>query len=206
MTIKQPVRHIIILLIIYIAFSNSLRAEVNDNTVEFPVIKLQNALLTLMKEPKKFNFKERYKNIEPIIKSLFNNTLISKVILGRHWKTLNDEEKIEFIGLIERLTISNYAKNFRSFSGEEFNIISILPMKKNRFMVKTELSYKQNNEIVTFDYIVQKDNEKWKIISVIANGINDLSIKRAEYAATIKNKSYKLLITNLKNKLDMLAN
>ncbi len=31
---------------------------------------------------------------------------------------------------------------------------------------------------------------KWKIISVIANGINDLSLKRADYSAIIKERGF----------------
>ena len=36
--------------------------------------------------------------------------------------------------------------------------------------------------------------EKWRIISVIANGINDLSLKRAEYAAIIKKDGIEVLM------------
>ena len=41
------------------------------------------------------------------------------------------------------------------------------------------------------------ENYQW-----IANGINDLSLKRAEYAAIIKNDGFNALISKLEQKID----
>ena len=89
---------------------------------------------------------------------------------------------------------------FDSFSGESFKNLSIEQMKENRFMVKTEL-VRTNDEPVSFNYIVQNDGGEWKIISVIANGINDLSLKRADYSAIIKERGFDALIASLKEKI-----
>ena len=86
---------------------------------------------------------------------------------------------------------------------ESFEHISIEPMKKDRFLVKTNL-IEANGDSVSFNYIVQKNENNWKIISVIANGINDLSLKRSEYTAVIKDKGFDALIENIKNKISVL--
>ena len=53
----------------------------------------------------------------------------------------------------------------------------------------------------SFNYIIQKNGKKWRIISVIANGINDLSLKRAEYAAILKKDGIDTLIKKLEQKI-----
>ena len=75
-----------------------------------------------------------------------------------------------------------------------------MKLKENRFLVKTEFK-KLEESPISFNYIVQRNNQKWIIISVIANGINDLSLKRAEYAAIIKKDGFDVLVTKLEQKI-----
>ena len=138
--------------------------------------------------------------MEEAVVNHFNSPLIAKVILSRHWKTLEEQSQSDFIDLFNRLTISTYVDRFDSFSGESFKNLSIEQMKENRFMVKTEL-VRTNDGPVSFNYIVQNDGGEWKIISVIANGINDLSLKRADYSAIIKERGFDALIASLKEKI-----
>ena len=42
---------------------------------------------------------------------------------------------------------------------------------------------------------------QWMIISVIANGVNDLSLKRAEYATVIKDKGFQGLVADVTDKI-----
>jgi phospholipid transport system substrate-binding protein len=199
----QPVFKI--LFSIYLFFSaNLVWAEIEQKQeIQAPVNQLHDTLIRIMKSADSASFQERYALMENIITKKFNTPLISRVILSRYWKSLDEKTQTDFIGLFDRLTISTYVDRFDSFNGESFRNISIEPMKKNRFMVKTEL-IKADGGLVSFNYIVQNDNEQWKIISVIANGINDLSLKRAEYSAVIKDKGFDALVGSLKEKISAL--
>ena len=73
-------------------------------------------------------------------------------------------------------------------------------MKKNRFLIRTEF-VRVDDKPIAFNYIVQSNIGVWKIISVIANGINDLSLKRADYSSVIKERGFDPLITSLKQKI-----
>ncbi len=183
------------------SLSSPILAETQSNeATEAPVQELHNALLQIMENANNTSFEERYSSIEDIIKSHFNTPLIAKVVLSRYWKTLDEKAQTDFIDLFNRLTISTYVSRFDSFNGETFKTTSIEPMKKNRFLVKTKLD-SPGEDPVSLDYIVQKDNESWKIISVIADGINDLSLKRAEYSAVIRDKGFNALVADIEDKI-----
>jgi len=171
-----------------------------DAAIQIPVDKLHEALISIMKSADSSSFKNRYDVLERVITQQFNTPLISRVILSRYWKSLDEKAQTDFIALFNRLTTSTYVSRFDSFDNESFKNISIEPMKQNRFLVKTEL-IQNDDKPVSFNYIVQNDNEQWKIISVIANGINDLSLKRGEYSSVIKEKGYDALIASLKEKI-----
>ena len=78
-------------------------------------------------------------------------------------------------------------------------------MKKGRILVKTEL-ISPGDESVNLDYIMQINNGQWYIISVIANGVNDLSLKRAEYGNVIKDKGFSGLVSDIEDKIKMYEN
>ncbi len=171
----------------------------NDPSIVIPVNELHQSLLTIMQNAESSSFDERYKLMEKTINDTFETPIISRVILGRYWKSLDEQQQTDFINLFNRLTISTYVNRFDSYNNQSFKTLSIEPMKKNRFMVKTELISEEKT--VSLNYILQNIDDQWKIISVIANGVNDLSLKRAEYSSVIKDRGYSALIASIEEKI-----
>lgn len=168
--------------------------------IQEPVNKLHAALINIMENADSSSFEERYALMETIITQNFNTPLISKVVLSRYWKSLDEQKQTDFIQLFNQLTISTYVDRFDSFNGQSFKELSVEAMKRNRFMVKTEL-LSASDAPVSFNYIVQNTDGQWQIISVIAKGINDLSLKRAEYSSVIKDRGFDALIKSLEEKI-----
>ncbi len=199
---KQPQKPYIPILFVFLAFSSHYIWAATDQSesIQRPIKELHNNLIHLMKDSDNKNFQDRYAFLEPTIIKHFNSPLIAKVVLSRYWKTLDKLSQESFIALFNRLTISTYIDRFDSFNDESFTEPSIEKMKKNRYLVKTKY-IRKDDDPVSFNYIVQNDNEEWKIISVIANGINDLSLKRADYCAVIKEQGFDALLVNLEEKI-----
>ena len=45
---------------------------------------------------------------------------------------------------------------------------------------------------------LQKDGGHWRIVNVVADGVSDLSLRRAEYTETMQKKGFTALIAHLK--------
>ena len=191
----------IILSFYLIFFTFSLYAGTQyEQAIQEPINQLHETLINIMVISDTTSFEERYTYLEPVINKNFDIALISKVILGRYWKSIDEEIKVRFINLFNRLTISTYISRFNSYENQIFKNISIEQLKENRYLVKTEF-IRLKKKPISFNYIIQKNGKKWRIISVIANGINDLSLKRAEYAAVIKKDGVEVLIKKLEQKI-----
>ncbi|MGB1800124.1 MAG: ABC transporter substrate-binding protein [Gammaproteobacteria bacterium] len=199
----------VFLIICFFLSANLVSANTEqENAMRAPVDELHNALISIMqsaeesakKSDKTSSFEERYALLEKVIVENFNTPLISRVVLSRYWKSLDEKTRTDFINLFNRLTIATYVDRFDSYENETFKHIAVEPMKKGRYLVKTEL-VQTDGDSVSFNYIVQSDNEKWKIISVIANGVNDLSLKRGEYSSVIKAQGFDALIENIQKKI-----
>lgn len=165
------------------------------------VQRLHTALLEVMKNSDELGYEGRYEKLKPVISASFDTPLISRVILSRYWKDISKTEQSEFIDLFTRLSTATYASRFDGYSGEEFTEAEVIELQKGRQLVKTRLD-RRNKKAVTLDYLVHRNDGEWRIISVIADGVNDLSLKRAEYAVVIKDKGYRGLLQEIQSKID----
>lgn len=157
-------------------------------------------LLYIMQNAENLGYQGRYKMADESITSHFDTPLIAKVIMSRYWNKLDETQKIDFIKLFKELSSATYASRFDGYKGESFVEISTEKLKKGRLLIKTELQ-RPDDESVKLDYLMHENDGKWMIISVIANGVNDLSLKRAEYATVIKDKGYDGLINDVADKV-----
>ena len=153
-------------------------------------------LLSVMQRAEELGYRGRYEELEPYVNGCFDIPFISNVVLGRYRARLSEAQKTEFAGLFSRSSSATYASRFDGYGGEEFVEITREPMKRGRALIKTELR-RPRRDPVSLDYLLHEKQGKWYIISVSADGVNDLSLKRAEYAAVIKERGYNGLVKEI---------
>ncbi len=165
------------------------------------VTELHATLKDMMQNADTLGYGGRYELIEPVVARRFDTPLIVKVILSRNWSSLSGTEQIEFLALFAQLSAATYASRFDSWSGQEFVETGRETLNAGRVLIKTELQ-RPDDAPVKLDYLMhQNEQGEWRIISVIANGVNDLSLKRAEYGAVIKERGFPGLIEDLRRKI-----
>ena len=153
-------------------------------------------LLSVMQRAEELGYRGRYEELEPYINGCFDIPFIANVVLGRYRDQVSEAQKTEFTGLFSRSSSATYASRFDGYGGEEFVEISREPMKRGRVLIRTELR-RPDGDPVSLDYLLHEKQGKWYIISVSADGVNDLSLKRAEYAAVIKEKGFNGLVKEI---------
>jgi phospholipid transport system substrate-binding protein len=179
-------------------------ASTGDREATQVVEKLQTALLTVMKDGDKLGYNGRYDQLEPVIRASFDMPFISKTVLGKHWGTLDDAQRLRFVETFTKLGIATYAANFDSYSGERFKVISQKEVSGGHILVQTHL-IKSDGAKVQLDYLLHHTDSQWRVINVIAEGVSDLALKRADYSNFLKNKSLEALIAKLNEKIAQYA-
>ena len=61
-------------------------------------------------------------------------------------------------------------------------------IRKNKAVVETSLISSGNN-ITKLKYVLYKKRERWFIVNVVAKGVSDLSLKRADYMRFLESNS-----------------
>jgi len=169
--------------------------EVGKTVVE----KLHQNLLQVMTKADALGFSGRVEALDPILAEVFDFRTISRIVTGKRWKTLNDEQRVEFIDVFTNLSSATYASNFSDFSGEAFETLGVEERRGN-LLVRTVI-VKADGERVTLDYVLRDNEGMWQIVNVIADGVSDLSLKRADYTAVLKSEGFNSLVGKLSDKI-----
>jgi phospholipid transport system substrate-binding protein len=165
------------------------------------VEKLHAELLGVMKQANTLGYKGRYQLLAPVIISSYDFPFISKVVVGRYWRKFSPEQKEQFVRTFTKLSIATYANQFSGYSGEQFKTISAEESTRGRMLIKTVL-IKSDGEEVELDYILHQKDRQWQIINVIAQGVSDLSLKRAQYTSHLKKNGFDGLLQKINNKIE----
>ena len=176
-------------------------AATENETADAVVDRLHSTLLDVMRTGEKLGYDGRLDHLAPVIHSSFDFQTIARIVIGRHWKQLSEQQKANFLDVFSQLSTATYAARFDTFNGESFRLVGTEPQKRDHVLVKTEL-LKNDGKTIALSYRVRPtDDGHWLIINVIAEGVSDLSLKRSDYSAVIRDRGFDELLTRLKNKI-----
>jgi phospholipid transport system substrate-binding protein len=175
-------------------------ATAGDQGATEVVEELHTALLDAMKDGDKVGYQGRYNQLAPVIKSSFDMPFVSRTVLGKYWDSLNNEQQSRFVEAFTQMSIATYAANFDNYSGEHFKTISEKKVDGGRILVQSQL-IKSDGGRVQLDYLLHNTGGQWRIVNVIAEGVSDLALKRADYSAFLKSKGFEALVKKLKEKI-----
>ena len=96
------------------------------------VARLQSALLSTMKDADRLGFEGRYRLLEPVVVDTHDLPFIARIALGRHWRTLNEEQRAMMISTFQRLSIASYAGRFDTYTGKKFKIGEEKPLPRGQ--------------------------------------------------------------------------
>lgn len=184
------------------AFSAAARA--GSATPAETVDRLHASLVEVMQKADSLNFAGRHAQLSPVIRESFDFAFISQIVLGRYWRDLSEDDRRRMVDTFTELTLATYAARFDGYSGERFQRGEVSPMNGGRMLVRTEL-VSPGKEPVQLDYVLQEEGGRWLIVNVVADGVSDLSLKRADYGSVMKSQGFDSLIGRLQEQITELG-
>ncbi|MCB1747404.1 MAG: ABC transporter substrate-binding protein [Gammaproteobacteria bacterium] len=187
-------------LVLFLSVSGAAMA---GTTAEATVENLHAHLLEAMQGGDSLGYSGRHDLLAPVIEGSFDFETIASIVTGRAWKTASAEQRAAFLDTFDALSVATYATNFSGYDGERFETRDSEDSRGSR-IVRTVLVKSDGNEI-TLNYMLRETNGDWRIINVVAQGVSDLSLKRAEYTAVIESEGFDSLVRRLREKVSEMA-
>jgi len=163
---------------------------------EAVVARLQAALIGAMQAAPHLTSAQRRARLAPVIRDTHDLPFIAHFALGRVWKGLSTADRDRFVAAFSEMSIATYAERFDGYSGERFRILSSRDAERGGEEVRTVL-VESDGSTVSLDYLLRRRDGRWRIINVIAEGVSNLALKRAEYAGFVRRHDFNALMEKM---------
>jgi ABC-type transporter MlaC component len=134
------------------------------------------------------NGKPAGKNDE-LLKFLEKNldlTWITNFILGKHCKTISNQQKNDFTKLYSRYLLDSYRFAFDIYDLNNYELVAVEKQKDDVFLAKTTVNY--NGKLIKSNFRLVFDAKTYHITDIVTEGISFIAGKRAELNALVARK------------------
>ena len=129
----------------------------------------------------------RASNFKKLYLSTFDIKYISKFVLGRHWKKLDNKTRESFYTYFTDYIVLVYAPKFKGWKGK-FLTVDANKVQANMIMVQMNLVNDKTAPLLKLDWRISFNKfNKFKILDVNIDGVSMLVTQRAEFSSVIKN-------------------
>ena len=165
---------------------------------------LYDALLSTMKNGRALGQSGRFTRLEPVIRRSFDIPTMARLSVGPAWANLSEAQRQQVTESFGRYISAIYADRFDSYAGQKLQVTGEQP-NAGGIMVRSQI-VKANGEPVKVDYMMRRSGDGWLISDIYLDGaISEVSTRRSEFGAIIRNDGIDGLIAALNRKADMLT-
>jgi phospholipid transport system substrate-binding protein len=122
----------------------------------------------------------------------------AKRSLGKHWQSLNEQDRQEFTALFADLLERGYVARIEEYSGEKIAYTGD-NIDADAATVKTRFTTKSGTEIPV-DYRMLRKGERWLVYDVAVEGLSLVGNYRGQFNKIIETSSYRELVKKMKTR------
>lgn len=138
-----------------------------------------------------------FKLADEIVLPYFDFERMSRLVLGRHWRTASDEQKTQFTEEFRKFLVRTYGTAMHEYSGQE---VEVLPSNAtddaDDAMVRTRIK-QPNGPDIPINYALTLQDDMWKVYNISVEGTSLVTTYRSSYASIIDREGLDSLIAKL---------
>jgi phospholipid transport system substrate-binding protein len=128
---------------------------------------------------------DREQRFKDMFVSSFDVPAIGRFVLGRYWRTANEQQRAEFLKLFEDMIVKTYNNRFSEYKGEQFQVTGSRA-DGDSVLVTTNVTQPRGGQAVKVDWRVVKPQGKFKIVDVIIEGVSMSVTQQQEFGSVIQ--------------------
>jgi phospholipid transport system substrate-binding protein len=128
---------------------------------------------------------ERVKRMRTLLRDSFDETAVSRFVLGPYWNRATPEQRTEFQKLYEIVVAHNYAGLFKKYSGQTFQVQSDRALDNNTSVVYAQINQTNGAPAIPVEMQVDRDGDKWRATDIKVDGVSMPQTHRKEYSSVM---------------------
>ncbi|MDH5483867.1 MAG: ABC transporter substrate-binding protein [Gammaproteobacteria bacterium] len=142
-----------------------------------------------------------YTMVNEIILPHLDFRAMSKLALGKNWRTANAQQQERFVDAFRTMLVRTYSKSLTTYTDQKIEFLPYAPPEEGKITVTVKTQVIQDNgPAIPIDYRLRiKDNE-WKVYDIQIDGISLVTNYRNSFASDIRKVGMDGLIEKLDDK------
>lgn len=146
------------------------------------VARFNAGLVEAMRRGKALGSGGRYALLLPLVKATHDLPAMTRLVVGPRWAAMPAADRAALVAAFTRHSTTAYASNFVSFDGERFDVA---PPAVRGADVLVRSSIVARGGTTVLGYRLRQGEGGWRIVDVLAEGVSQIAVQRAEFAATL---------------------
>jgi len=142
---------------------------------------------------------EQRRRVTEIAYSRFDFPTMSRLVLARNWKRLDDRQKADFEREFKQYLANQYGDRIDRFDQQKIEVTGERQEPRGDVTVKTVIRGGEF-EGAFVDYRLRERNGQWKVIDVVIEGISLVSNYRDQFKSVISSEGPDGLLRRLREK------
>lgn len=130
----------------------------------------------------------------------FDLTWMSKFVLGKNYRMLNDAQKDEYKAVYSKFFLYSYLPNLMKYSDESFRINKYYESEANNYTVETSIIRTNGHSPISINYQVKFKDGKYRVIDVVVEGVSAIMSQRSEFSSSLQQSGFDQFLLELKSK------
>lgn len=139
------------------------------------------AVIAVMKQ--KLPFAARSERFETLVRTYYDMPAIAALVVGQAWAGTSATDRFAAITALTRHSAVSLARNFTSYGGERFTIDPAVVTRGSNRIVRLTISAGNSRNVLL--HRMQQSGGSWRIVDVVADGVSQLAVQRADLAGAV---------------------
>ena len=186
-----------------VAAGGTRTAAADDAAVAF-VQGIGNDVIAILGDKENSTLAEREVAFRDVMARGFDIPIVTRFVLGRHWRTATDEQRTQFSAIFLEFIARVYASRFDTYSygGEQFTVRSAIADESGDTIVRSRVARPSGADPVELDFRVRSKDGSHRVVDLYVEGISMLLTHRAEFSSVINRKGFDGLLSDIRARIE----
>lgn len=177
------------------------RPALADDNPEQLVRSKTDSIMQLIKQHRREytqDHKKLYAMVDKEVLPYFDFERMSQWVLGRYWRSANEDQRARFIKEFRDLLVRTYATALLNYNDQQVLFLpSLGKPSEDHMKVRTQIKQTTGAPNIPIDYSFYKSPQGWRVYDVTIEGVSLVTNYRATYAEKIRRDGLDALIASM---------
>ena len=127
--------------------------------------------------------------------------LVARLILGRHWRTVNDGQRQQYLELFREYALANLASKLHLYQGQSFEVTGAKVVSDKDALVTSRILSDGAPPLQVDWRLRQQDGAGLVTIDLIVEGVSLIVTLRSEFGSVIERQGFDGLLAELRQRI-----